>query len=230
MDLIVAGLKEAFHLIFSGDPLVFQAMFRTLWVSSFAVLSASLIAMPLGAVLARAQFFGKTALIVFIRGGIALPTVFVGIFVFALFSRRGPLGSLEILYTPWVIMVGEFLLAFPIILTLTHGAVKALDPRVDETARTLGAGPLQRFLTDLSEARTGILLAVLTAFARCLTELGIAVMVGGNIENRTRTLSTAIAQETAQGEFARGLAMGLILLILALGMTSTTGFLARENA
>lgn len=230
MELIVAGLKEALKLILSGDKLVFQAMFRTLWVSSFAVLSASCLAMPLGAVLARAQFFGKKALILVMRGGIALPTVFVGIFVFALFSRRGPMGSLELLYTPWVIVIGEFILAFPIILTLTHGAVKSLDPRVDETARTLGAGPLQRFLTDLSEARTGILLAVLSAFARCLTELGIAVMVGGNIENRTRTLSTAISQETAQGEFARGLAMGLILLILALGMTSTTGLLARENA
>jgi tungstate transport system permease protein len=230
MDLLANGLAQAFELIYSGDILVFKAAFRTLWISLSAVFLASLIALPAGASLARTQFRGKRWFILIMRGGIALPTVFVGLFIFAMISRRGPLGSLELIYTPFAIILGEFLLALPIVLTLTHGAVKALDPRVQETALTLGAGPLQRFLTDLSEARTGILLAILSALARCLTELGIAMMVGGNIENRTRTLATAIAQETGQGEFARGLAMGLLLLLLALGVTSFTGLLARENS
>jgi tungstate transport system permease protein len=230
MDLLIEGLKQSFELLSSGDALVFQAAFRTLWISLSAVLLASLFALPSGAALARAQFRGRDLLILLFRGGIALPTVFVGVVVFAMFSRNGPLGSLELIYTPWVIIIGEFLLALPIVLTLTHGAVKALDARVEETALTLGASRFQRFLTDLSEARTGILLAILTALARCMTELGIAMMVGGNIANRTRTLSTAIAQETGQGEFSRGLAMGLLLLLLALGITSLTALLARENS
>ncbi len=134
-------------------------------------------------------------------------------------SRRGPLGELELLYTTWAIVIGEFFLALPIITTLTCGAIIRLDPRVGETARTLGAGPVQRSLTYLNEARLAILLAMLTAFSRCLTELGIAMMVGGNFPGRTRTLTTATALETSRGEFARGVAMCLILLLIALAIT-----------
>ena len=132
----------------------------------------------------------------------ALPTVFVGMVCYALFSRRGVLGPLELLYSPCGIVCGELFLAVPIIVGITHGAVKSLDPRVGETAWTLGAGPLRRGLTFISEARIGVMLAVLTAFARCVTELGIAMIVGGNIKDQTRTLATATALETGKGEFA----------------------------
>ena len=126
-------------------------------------------------------------------------------------------------------MAGEFLLALPLVVTISHGAIAALDPRVAETAKSLGAGLVRRWLTYLSEAKTGILVAMMTAFSRCVTELGIAMMVGGNIKERTQTLTTATALETGQGEFARGLAMGLILLLIAMIVTSLIVFLGRED-
>jgi len=148
---------------------------------------------------------------------------------YAMFSRRGPLGPFEMLYSPWGIVIGELLLAVPIIVGISHGAIKSLDPRVGETAWTLGAGPLRRGLTYISEARVSVMLAVLTAFGRCVTELGIAMMVGGNIKERTRTLATATALETSKGEFARGMAMGTILLVIALAATCLIAWLSREN-
>jgi len=144
-------------------------------------------------------------------------------------SRRGPLGAIDLLYTPWGIIVGEFCLALPIIVSWTHTAVSGLDPRVPETALTLCAGPIRRWRTYLFEARQGIALAILTAFARCFTELGIAMMVGGNIKYHTRTLTTATALETARGEFERGVAMSLVLLAMAIAITVLIAWLGRQE-
>lgn len=226
MDLIFDGLKQAVHLILTGDAAVLTAATRSLFVSVLAVLFASALGMPFGVFLARSQFTGQRILILFARSLMATPTVFIGLVCFALFSRQGPLGSWQWLFTVKAIVFGEFLLAFPIVTVLSHGAVQALDARSDETARALGATRFQRFCLDLSEARTGILLAVIAAFSRCLTELGVAMMVGGNIKRQTRTLTTAIAQETGQGQFARALAMGLILIALALLCTALAAALS----
>ena len=159
----------------------------------------------------------------------SLPTVFVGVLCYSFFSRRGMLGPLELLYTPWAIVCGELLLALPIVVSLTHGAVSSLDSKVGETAWLLGAGRFQRMRTYLSEARGGVMLAVLTAFSRCVTELGIAMMVGGNIKDRTRTLSTATALETSKGEFGRGLAMGMLLLFIAMTVTLLMSYVGRDE-
>lgn len=229
MELIWDGLGEALQILVTLDPLVIAAAWRSLWVSSLAVAVAGLVGLPLGSLLARRRFFGRRVLITSARAGMAVPTVFLGIVGYALLSRRGPLGGLDLLYTSWAIAICEMLLALPILVSLSHGAIEALDPRVAQTARTLGAGPWRRWLTDVSEARVGILLAILTAFSRCVTELGIAVMVGGNIKGYTRTLATAIALETGKGELGRGLAMGLILLTIALGVTMVTVSLTRET-
>ena len=229
MDLIWDGFKEALHLVVNRDPLVLSAAWRSLWISSLAVALATVAGLPLGTALAHATFPGKRWLVTAFRAGMAVPTVFVGVVCYALFSRRGPLGPLELLYSPWAIVVGELLLAFPIITAITHGAVQALDPRVAETALTLGAGRLRRWQTYISEARVGVVLAILTAFGRCVTELGIAMMVGGNIKDRTRTLATATALETGKGEFARGIAMGALLLAIALGVTILVVLLSRED-
>ena len=229
MSLLWEGLREAFFLVYAFDPLVMGAAFRTLWISAVAVGFSTALGLPVGTALARLPVPGAKALVMIARTGMAVPTVFIGIFCYAMFSRRGPLGPLELLYTPWAIVIGEVLLALPVVLSLSHGAVKALDPRVAETALTLGAGPLRRWGTYVSEARTGILLAVLSAFSRCVTELGIAMMVGANIKGRTRTLATATALETSTGEFGRGLAMGLILLAMALGVTALIVFASREE-
>lgn len=229
MELIWDGLKEACQLVLTFDPLVMSAAGRTVVISTLAVFLAAVIGLPLGTVLARVEFRGKRVLILVIRAAMAVPTVFVGVVCFALFARRGVLGPLELLYTPWAIVIGELMLALPIVLAISHGAIKSLDPRVAETAMTLGAGSFRRWCTYLSEARTGIVLAILSAYARCVSELGIAMMVGGNIKERTRTLATATALETGKGEFARGMAMGLILLLIALAVTFGIALLSREE-
>ena len=229
MDLLWEGLREAGSLIATLDPTVVDATLRSLWISLFAVALAAALAIPGGIVLARASFPGRRAIIVAARAGMAVPTVFLGIVCYALFSRRGPLGAAELLYTPWAIVFGELLLAAPIIMANTHGAITALDPRIAETATMLGASRWRRWRTYLSEARTGVILAVLTAFSRCVTELGIAMMAGGNIKERTRTLATATALETGKGEFGRGLAMGLILLVVALAVAVGIGLIGREE-
>lgn len=206
-----------------------SAALRTVWISISAVLLASAVGIPLGAFVATHRFPGRRAFVLTARAFMAAPTVFVGIVCFALFSRGGPLGPLELLYTPWAIIIGELFLALPLVFSLTHGAVVALDSRVGETARSLGAQGVRLLSTYLSEARTGVLLGVLTAFARCATELGIAYTVGGNIVDRTRTLATATAMETGRGEFERGLAMGLVLLVIALGVTGVVYAVSHEE-
>ena len=229
MQLLWESLIEALRLILLADPFVIEAAVRSLWISSLAVGAAACIGLPLGTFLARRTIWGNMLIILSFRAAMAIPTVFVGLICYALFSRRGPLGSLDLLYTPWVIVVGEVCLAFPMIVSITHGAVKALDVRVAETARTLGAGPIRRWWTYLSEARVGVVLSIVTAFARCVTELGIAMMVGGNIVGRTQTLATATALETGKGEFARGMAMGMILLVIAILVTSIIVMSGRED-
>jgi len=226
MNLFFEGAKEAIHLIVSFDRQVISAAVRSVWISVIAVGIAASLGLPFGACLARRKVPGHRLLVFFARGAMSLPTVFIGLVCYGVFSRRGLLGSADLLYTPWAIVAGELILATPIIISLTHGAVGALDPRVGETALTLGASPWRRFLTYLSEARVGCWLAILTAFSRCVTELGIAMMVGGNIKDRTRTLATATALETGKGEFGRGLAMGGILLVVAISVSLAVHFLA----
>ena len=216
--MLLDGLREAAHLLITGDPQVLAAAWRSLWISVAAVILASIGGIPLGVGLAQSSFPGRGALVLFFRAGMAVPTVFIGLVCFALFSRRGPLGATDLLYTPWAILCGEVMLAVPLIVSLTYSAVSSLDFRAQETAFTLGAGRLRQAATCVSEARTGITLAFLTAFSRCVTELGIAMMVGGNIKDRTRTLTTATALETSRGEFARGVAMGVVLLLMAVGV------------
>ena len=223
------GLRNAVQFVVTFDSAVISAAVRSLWISSLAVLIATGLGLPLGIVLARVEFAGRRAIVVLCRAGMAVPTVFVGIVCFAVFARQGPLGPTELLYTPWVIVLGEVLLGLPIVISITQGAVRSLDPRVAETAITLGAGRFRRWSTYLSEARLGVMLGVLTAFARCVTELGIPMMVGGNIAGRTRTLATATAMETGKGEFARGLAMGFLLLMIALAVTAVIGWVGREE-
>jgi len=229
MDLIWEGFQDAIQLLVHFDPTVLDAAARSLWISTLAVGLAALAGLPLGTLLARISFPARRFVVLVCRAGMAFPTVFIGIVCYALFSRRGPLGPFELLYTPWVIVFGEFLLALPMVVSISHGAVQALDPRAGETAWTLGATAFRRWRTYMSEARVGVTLAVLTAFSRCVTELGIAMMVGGNIKSRTRTLATATALETGKGEFGRGMAMSLILLAIALGVTLVIVYLSREE-
>lgn len=229
MQLLWDGFTGAVQLLAERDPILMSAAWRSLWVSIVAVALAGLLGIPIGSMLSYQKSWGRSIVVILFRVGMSVPTVLIGLLCYAMLSRRGPLGGLNLLYTPGGIVIGEFCLALPIIVTWTHGAISGLDPRVAETAITLGAGRLRRWRTYLSEARLGITLAFLTAFARCFTELGIAVMVGGNIKRRTRTLTTATALETARGEFDRGVAMCLILLLMALIVTLFSAWIGLQE-
>lgn len=223
-----AGLREAVHLILTADPQVMDAAGRSLAISIIAVCMAGLVGIPIGCLLSY-PFPGRNVLLLTARVGMSVPTVFIGLVCYGMFSRNGPLGAFDLLYTPTAIVVGEFFLALPILATWTHTGVSQLDPRVHETATTLGAGAWRRFWTLLSEARPAVAMATLTAFSRCFTELGIAMMAGGNLKYRTRTLTTTTALETARGDFERGAATSLILLGIAVALTAAIVWFGRQE-
>jgi len=215
MDYLLRSLAEAGRLLARFDPEVWLVVWTSLKVSVAAAVLASLVGVPAGVWVALHRFRGRGALLLLLNTLMALPTVVVGLFVYGLVGRRGPLGELGMLFTPAGIVAGEFLLALPIIANLTISAVKALDPRLFVTCRTLGARGVQEALMILREGRYGIVAAVVAGFGRVIAEVGVAMMIGGNIKGFTRTMTTAIALETSKGEFELGLALGIVLLAVA---------------
>ncbi|MFQ5844694.1 MAG: ABC transporter permease [Planctomycetota bacterium] len=211
-------MSTALRLLWELDPRVLEAAGVSLLCSLGALLFAGLCGTPAAMALGRRRGRWVHTLLILARTGMAVPTVVIGLLLYGLFSRAGALGSLGILYTPAAIIVGEFFLALPIVVALGAEAFAALDPRTERTALTLGAGPLRLRWTLFREAQPGVLAAHLAAFGRCVSELGIAIMVGGNIAGRTRTMTTTIAMETQKGLFALGLAVGLLLLLFALAL------------
>lgn len=185
-----------------------------------ATLLAALIGAPIGVLLGRSHFPGRRPLLVLARTGMAMPTVVVGLLFYALLSRSGPLGAAGLLYSRTAIVIGELALALPIVISLFASSAQALPANLERTAATLGASRLRIFLTVLQEARLGLMTAVLAAFGRVVSELGIAMMLGGNIKHVTRTMTTTIALETQKGAFAQSLAIGGILLAIALGVNA----------
>lgn len=215
MEYILGGMWKALGLIFSLDREILSIALLSLKVSTIAIFLSSLVGVPLGFIIGSGQFWGKKGLTAIFNTLMALPTVVVGLLVYSLISRQGPLGPLELLFTPKAMVIGQFILATPIIVALTISATQAIDPRVKITAMTLGAGPLRTAVTVLSEAKFALMAAVVAGFGRVIGEVGCALMVGGNIRGYTRTMTTAISLETAKGEFAFGLALGFILLTVA---------------
>ena len=215
---MIEAVKQAGQLIRSLDPNLLECVKTSLLCSLTALAAAVLVGVPLAVLLGRKSFPGRDVLMVAAHTGMAVPTVVIGLVLYGLVSHSGPLGSLEVLYTRKAIIIGEFALALPIIVALFSSATAALGPRLEMTARTLGAGRLRTFWTVICEAKVGLIAATMAAFGRVCSELGIAMMVGGNIKYHTRTMTTAIAMETAGGEFALALALGLILLLIALGI------------
>ncbi|UCF55800.1 MAG: ABC transporter permease [Deltaproteobacteria bacterium] len=215
MEYILGGMWKALGLIFSLDKEIFNIALLSLRVSTIATFLSSLVGVPVGFIIGSSEFWGKKGLTAIFNTLMALPTVVVGLLLYSLISRQGPLGPLELLFTPKAMVIGQFILATPIIVALTISATQAIDPRVKITAMTLGAGPLRTAVTVLSEARFALMAAVVAGFGRVIGEVGCALMVGGNIRGYTRTMTTAIALETAKGEFAFGLALGFILLTIA---------------
>lgn len=215
MSFIIEGIQKAFHLIFTLDKEIFSIVLVSLRVSLTAIIFSSLLGVYLGFLLAVKDFWGKKFTLASINTLLALPTVVIGLTVYAFISRKGPLGVLGLLFTPSAMIIGQFILATPIIIALTHSAVQGIDKRVRNTTLTLGATESQSAWMVIKEARYAVLAAVITGFGRVIAEVGAAMMLGGNIKGSTRTMTTAIALETSKGEFGFGIALGIILLIIA---------------
>lgn len=222
---LLEATSQAFSMLLSGDPELWGIVLVSLRVSFIALLLVTPLAIAAGFGLAVLQFPGRRALIVLVQTLLSLPTVVVGLVVYLLLTRNGPMGDFELLFTQQGMIVGQAVLAFPILTAMTLTAVQGVDARVAETARTLGASPLRAALTVLAEARFAVMAAIATGFGRVLSEIGCAMMVGGNIAGVTRNITTAIALETSKGEFAQGIALGVVLVLLALAVNFVIAFL-----
>lgn len=230
MDFILSGLMQAFVLLFTGDPETWNAIATTVCVSTISICASLLIGAPLGFALGYYNFKGRKFLRTIVDTLLSFPTVVIGLLVYAMLSRQGPLGSAELLFTVPGIAIGQTFLGLPIVIAMMANAVENLDRRLNNTLLTLGASPRQVLLTTLWEARFSLMLAAASAYGRIVSEIGISMMVGGNIKWHTRTITTAIALETGKGEFAMGIALGLVLMIVAFIMNfGLSGVRRREN-
>ena len=225
MDFILKGFLQALKLLAAGDPETYSAIAATVKVSSASMLASLATGIPLGFALGHFTFRGKPQARLVVDTLLSLPTVFIGLVVYALISRQGPLGHMGLLFTLPGIAIGQTILALPVVVALTATAVESSDRNLRATLLSLGAGRRQVLLTSLWEVRHGILAAALTAYGRVITEVGISMMVGGNIKWHTRTITTAIALETGKGMFATGIALGLVLLAIAFGVNGLASFL-----
>ncbi len=193
-----------------------MTIWTSLYTSSCAIVIAALLGIPLGMLLGVNRFGGRRVMITLLNTLMALPTVVVGLVLFGLFSRQGPVGSLGLLFTPWAMIAGQTVLATPIVANYVLATVSGSDQRIMDTALTLGATRFQASVLLMKEVRFGVMAAVIAGFGRVIGEVGVAMMLGGNIRGSTRTMTTAIALETSKGEFAFGLALGIVLLSVAL--------------
>jgi tungstate transport system permease protein len=229
VDYIANGFVEALRIIGTGDAEFVAIVAVSLLVALTSTTLATVSGVPFGVLVAHRRFRGRGAVLTVLNTLMSLPTVVVGLMVYSFLSRRGPLGPLGWLYTRTAMVIGQWILAFPIVAGLTVAAVKGLDRRIHVTALSLGADSGQGFRMFLHEARFGILAAVVAGFGRVFAEVGVSMMLGGNIRGYTRNITTAIALETSKGEFALGIALGLVLLVVALAVNVLFGLFRRKS-
>ena len=222
---ILESVRQAFALLFSGDAELWTIIWISMRVSLTALAVATLPAVVLGYILAHQRFPGRRILIVLIQGLLSFPTVVVGLILYILLTRQGPLGSWQLLFTQEAMIMGQAVIAFPVLAAFALAAVQGADPRAHETAVSLGASPLRAALTTLLEVRFAVVAGVFNGFGRVISEVGCAMMVGGNIAGVTRNMPTAIALETSKGDFAQGIALGVVLMLFALGISIALGLL-----
>ena len=216
MTEIWQGFIKAIELIVSLDPEVMEIAGRSLGISVTSTVLASLICIPLGSLIHFHRFRGKRVLVNIIQTFFSIPTVGVGLFVFVLFSQAGPLGGIGIMFTPTVMVIGQMILITPILLGLTISALSGVDKAILDTAISLGANNFQTMIVVLREARYAVVAAIVMGFGRAVSEVGLALMVGGNIRGFTRVITTAISLETSKGELELAIALGIILISLTL--------------
>jgi len=214
------SIRDAFLLLLSGDA----GLWRIIWVSLKTSLIALTIATPLaiaaGYAIAMHRFAGRRFVIWITQAALSLPTVLIGLLLYLLLSRQGPLGGLHWLFSQPGIIAGQVLIASPVLIAFSLAAIQGADPRLAETAIALGASRWHVMRTVLHEVRFGVMAAIIHGFGRVISEIGCAIMIGGNIAGETRTITTAIALETSKGEFAQGIALGIVLVFVALAINA----------
>ncbi len=214
------GLVEAIRLIFIADEALFEIVFLSLRVSGTALLFSTLIGIPLGAIMGLSRFIGRRLVISLLYTGMGFPPVVVGLFVYLMLSRSGPLGQLNsslipTLFTPAAMVVAQTIISFPLVAGFTMAAVMGVDPGLRLQVQALGATRWQMAAAILAEARVGVIVSVIAGFGSIISEVGAVMMVGGNIEHSTRVLTTAIVLETRKGNFDLAMAIGVVLLSIS---------------
>lgn len=215
MDDLINGLEQAVQLIFSFDPALYEIILLSLRVSGIALLISTVIGVPIGAAFGLSRLRARGVITALLYTGMGLPPVVVGLFVYLMLSRSGPFGVLGWLFTPTAMIVAQIIIAFPLVAGLTMSAVQGVDPALRVQVRSLGATPWQEIWAVLREARIGVVAAIVAAFGGVISEVGAVMLVGGNIDGKTRVLTTAIVLNTRTGDFSLALALGVILLSLA---------------
>ena len=228
MDLFEAT-RQAFHLLISGNRELWHIVYISMRVAILGLLLATPFSILAGFALATYHFPGRRAGVIILQSLLSFPTVVVGLILYLLFTRNGPLGPLHLLFTQDAMIIGQAILVFPVLAAYTLSAVQGADSRVRETAISLGAGPWRAAFTTLREVKFTVMAGVLNGFGRAISEVGCAMMVGGNIDGYTRNITTAIALETSKGEFAQGIALGAVLLVLALTVNFALAWVQGEG-
>lgn len=215
MDLIIEGLKKAIHMILTGDPEVLRITLLTLQVSGTATLISLIIGIPFGTVLALKRFPGRDFLMSIVNTGMGMPPVVAGLWISILLWRSGPLGSLNLIYTPTAIIIAQAVIASPIVVGLTSAAISQVDPKLRLQIKALGATKLQYLWFLLMEARFSLLAAVIAGFGAVVSEVGASMMVGGNVKGLSRVLTTATVMEVSKGNFDVAIALSAILVLVS---------------
>lgn len=232
MDLLFDALREAARLLRTGDSDVYSITLRTAWITGASTLVAALVGVPAGLFIALGRFPGQRVLLAIANAGTGLPPVVAGLFVAMFLWRSGPLGMLGLIYTPWAMVIAQALIATPLVISFTAVGIMALPPSLHLQVRAMGAGTFQYLWFVAREARLALLIAVMAGFGGVVSEVGAAMMVGGNLSGETRVLTTAAVLEVNRGNFGTALALGLILLFLVLlvsaGLTTAQAHVRRR--
>ncbi|WP_107964781.1 tungstate ABC transporter permease TupB [Campylobacter concisus] len=215
MDFLLNGFTEAFNLLLNGNLETYSAIKATLYTSSVSILLAVIMGFPLGFILGFYDFKGRKILRLLSDTALAMPTVAIGLILYAFITRNGPLGSLNLLFTLKAVMLGQFVLALPIIISLTASVVENMEKKHYLTILNLRLAPAKLVFCVLYELRYALMVVIATAYGRIVAEVGVAMMIGGNIKYFTRTITTAVSLETNKGEFAMGIALAMVLIFIA---------------
>ena len=216
MDYITEGIAQAFALIFSGDPTIYEIVGLSLMVSGLSVLISVVAGMPLGILIATHEFKGKRILMRIIYTLMSMPPVICGLFVFLILMRQGPFGSFQLNYTPTAMIIAQTLLVTPIIIGLTYNVARVRAKDIERLGRTLGGTRTSNLLLMLQEVKGGLVVALVSGFGRAISEVGAVMIVGGNITGKTRVMTTYIAELKTMGDYSQAIAVGIILLFIAL--------------